>query len=84
MIHKEAAERCPVFPGNVKRIAWSFKDPSGFEGSQKEVLEHTRKVRDEIEQAYKADDARIESITVYAEKPAKDERNCCEPGSKCC
>jgi len=35
-------------------------------------------------QAYKADDARIESITVYAEKPAKDERNCCEPGSKCC
>ena len=35
-------------------------------------------------QAYKADDARLESITVYAEKPAKDERNCCEPGSKCC
>jgi protein-tyrosine-phosphatase len=25
---KEAAERCPVFPGMVKRIAWSFKDPS--------------------------------------------------------
>ena len=35
-------------------------------------------------QAYKANDSRIESITVYAEKPAKDERNCCEPGSKCC
>ena len=26
----------------------------------------------------------IKSITVYAEKPAKDERNCCEPGSQCC
>ena len=26
----------------------------------------------------------IQSITVYAEKPAKDERNCCEPGSSCC
>ena len=26
----------------------------------------------------------IFSITVYAEKPAKDERNCCEPGSGCC
>jgi len=50
---KEAAERCPVFPGNVKRIAWSFKDPSGFKGSQEEVLEHTRKVRDEIELAIK-------------------------------
>lgn len=35
-------------------------------------------------QAYKANDSRIESITVYAEKPGKDERNCCEPGSKCC
>jgi arsenate reductase len=48
---KEAAERCPVFPGVVKRIAWSFKDPSGFKGSQEEVLTHTRLVRDEIEQA---------------------------------
>lgn len=26
----------------------------------------------------------IYSITVYAEKPAKDDRNCCEPGSGCC
>ena len=34
--------------------------------------------------AYQAVDSRIESITVYREKPAKDERNCCEPGSKCC
>jgi arsenate reductase len=46
---KEAAERCPVFPGLVKRIAWSFKDPSGFKGTQEEVLENTRTVRDEIE-----------------------------------
>jgi len=50
---KEAAEQCPIFPGNVKRIAWSFKDPSGFKGSPEEVLEHTRKVRDEIEQTIK-------------------------------
>jgi SAM-dependent methyltransferase len=33
---------------------------------------------------YKNGDTRITSITVYAEKPAKDERNCCEPGSGCC
>lgn len=26
----------------------------------------------------------IYSITVYATKPAKDERECCEPGGKCC
>lgn len=34
--------------------------------------------------AYKRGTAKITSITVYAEKPAKDDRNCCEPGSGCC
>lgn len=33
---------------------------------------------------YKKGETRISSITVYAEKPAKDDRNCCEPGSGCC
>jgi arsenite methyltransferase len=33
---------------------------------------------------YKNGKTKISSITVYAEKPAKDERNCCEPGSGCC
>jgi arsenite methyltransferase len=38
---------------------------------------------EEIE-AYKKGGTKITSITVYAQKPAKDERNCCEPGSGCC
>lgn len=38
---------------------------------------------DEIAE-YKKGTTKITSITVYAEKPAKDERNCCEPGSGCC
>jgi arsenite methyltransferase len=38
---------------------------------------------EEIEQ-YKKGTTRITSITVYAEKPAKDDRKCCEPGSGCC
>ena len=33
---------------------------------------------------YKNGRTKITSITVYAEKPAKDNRNCCEPGSGCC
>lgn len=33
---------------------------------------------------YKTGTTKITSITVYAEKPAKDDRNCCEPGSGCC
>jgi arsenate reductase (thioredoxin) len=43
-----SAERCPVFPGAVKRIAWSFADPSAFRGTQEEILHQTRQVRDEI------------------------------------
>jgi len=34
--------------------------------------------------AYKSGTTKIVSITVYAEKPSKDERKCCEPGSGCC
>ncbi len=34
--------------------------------------------------AYKQGGTKITSITVYAQKPAKDDRNCCEPGSGCC
>jgi SAM-dependent methyltransferase len=33
---------------------------------------------------YKKGKTRIASVTVFAEKPAKDDRNCCEPGSGCC
>lgn len=38
---------------------------------------------EEIRQ-YKETDINIQSITVYAEKPSKDERNCCTPNSGCC
>jgi SAM-dependent methyltransferase len=38
---------------------------------------------DEINE-YKKGKVRITSITVFAEKQAKDERKCCEPGSGCC
>ena len=38
---------------------------------------------EEIE-TYKKGNTKITSITVFAEKPAKDDRACCEPGSGCC
>jgi len=42
------SERCPIFPGQVERLHWSFPDPSGFKGSEEEILNKTRDVRDKI------------------------------------
>jgi len=43
-----SAEKCPIFPGAVNRIHWSFTDPSKFEGSHEEKLQKTREVKEEI------------------------------------
>ncbi len=48
---KEAAERCPIFPGICTRLNWSFADPSAITGSDQEKLAGTRKIRDQIKQA---------------------------------
>jgi arsenate reductase len=45
---REAEERCPVFPGPAVRLNWPFPDPSAFRGTEEEILEQTRQVRDEI------------------------------------
>jgi arsenate reductase len=39
-----AKESCPVFPGNAKKLHWSFPDP---------VLENFRRVRDMIHERFK-------------------------------
>ncbi len=46
----EASERCPVFPGVLKRISWSLPDPAGFKGTEEEILQQTRVVRDQIKE----------------------------------
>lgn len=46
-----SAEGCPIFPGVIRRLGWSFPDPSSFTGSEEEKLKNTRKVRDEIKEA---------------------------------
>ncbi len=49
-----AAEACPMFPGQMKRYHWSFWDPANAEGSEEEVLGAFRKVRDEIKLVFSA------------------------------
>jgi len=45
---KEAADRCPLFPGRVERLHWPFADPSTFRGTDDEVMVQVREVRDAI------------------------------------
>ena len=47
---KEAAEKCPIFPGKGKKIQWFFPDPSKFTGTKEEILSQVRKVRDAIKE----------------------------------
>lgn len=43
-----ANERCPVFPGRVRRAHWPFDDPATATGTEEERLAVFRRVRDEI------------------------------------
>jgi arsenate reductase (thioredoxin) len=43
-----SAEKCPIFPGPVTRMHWSFPDPSEVQGSETAKLEQVRIIRDEI------------------------------------
>lgn len=45
---KEAADRCPIFPGRATRLVWSYPDPSTFVGSDEEIMAQVREVRDAI------------------------------------
>jgi len=44
----QAGEACPLFPGAIEQLHWSFSDPSAVEGSEEERLEAFHRVRDEI------------------------------------
>lgn len=43
-----AREACPVFPGALYQLHWSFEDPAAATGSDTKKLEVFRRVRDQI------------------------------------
>ncbi|MDP1990885.1 MAG: arsenate reductase ArsC [Syntrophales bacterium] len=45
---KASAERCPVFPGIVKHLHWSFPDPALLTGTMEEKMNAIRKIRGDI------------------------------------
>jgi len=44
----DANERCPIVPGSVKRLHWSFEDPSRASGDEAQRLAVFRRIRDQI------------------------------------
>ena len=49
-----ADQACPSFPWQLKRYHWGFDDPAKAEGSDEEVLDVFRRVRDEIKLVFEA------------------------------
>ena len=45
-----ARESCPVFPGSVQRLHWSFEDPAAVKGSDEQRMDAFRKIRDQLHQ----------------------------------
>lgn len=58
---REAADRCPIFPGITQRLHWPFPDPAAFTGTDEEIMARVREVRDEIR----------EKVTEFALQTAK-------------
>lgn len=49
-----ADQACPMFPGQVNRHHWGFRDPAHATGSEAEQMEFFRHVRDEIQRVFEA------------------------------
>lgn len=50
----EAAARCPIFPGIMKRLQWSFPDPSQAQGTDEEKMAMVCSVRNAIRRQIEA------------------------------
>lgn len=49
-----ADQACPVFPGQITRHHWPFDDPAKATGSEAEIRDVFRRVRDEIRQQFES------------------------------
>ena len=68
-----ADQACPMFPGQLHRFHWGFEDPAHATGTEAEVLNEFRRVRDQIKlvfEAYAAGLKRGTSLLINPEAPA--------------
>ena len=61
-----ADQACPVFPGQVKRYHWGFEDPAHATGTEEEVLQEFRSVRDSIRLVFEAYAAGMRDAAIRA------------------
>jgi arsenate reductase len=50
----KADQACPMFPGQVNRYHWGFDDPAHAQGTEEEILNVFRRVRDQIKLVFQA------------------------------
>ena len=62
-----ADQACPTFPGQVNRYHWGFDDPAHAQGSEEEIMEAFRSVRDRIKLVFEAYASGI-GLTLAGEK----------------
>jgi arsenate reductase len=49
-----ADQACPMYPGQLNRHHWPFDDPAHANGSEEEIMNVFRRVRDEIKAVFTA------------------------------
>jgi len=47
---KSREEECPVFMGTPKRLHWNLKNPEDFTGTEEEILEKVKNLKDQIKE----------------------------------
>lgn len=45
---QSSGQRCPIFPQTLKVLDWDLGDPAEFQGSEEEIKNQVRFIRDEI------------------------------------
>ena len=43
-----AKDSCPIFPGNHNKLHWDIEDPAEYAGTEEEILNFFRTIRDKI------------------------------------
>ncbi len=49
-----ADQACPMFPGQLNRYHWGFDDPAHATGTEEQVLNEFRRIRDQIRLVFEA------------------------------